>query len=136
MIRIKEVIQLKETITDVRCASDIFKNIKKIDIEYEQENLILFCLDTKMNIINAEIVFKGGLNGCLIDLKTLYRKALLANANKIIIAHNHPSGNLTPSQADKDVFKETQKAGEIIQLGCLDSIIFNKTMFYSIKEND
>ena len=129
----KEIITLREQTGVIKQAKDVFKNIEAIDIDYTQENLILFCLDTKNKIIHTEIVFKGGLNGCLLDAKTLYRKALLKNSNAIIIAHNHPSGNLEPSNEDILVFERLKKAGEIIDLKCLDSIIFNKTEFYTIK---
>ena len=113
---------------------ELFKNIKKINIDYNQENFILICLNTKNKIIHKEVLFKGGLNSCLIDFKTLFRSALLNNSNSIIVAHNHPSSSLTPSQEDIKVYDYLKKGCEILNLKILDSIIFNKKEFYSLND--
>ncbi len=130
----KQLIILKENIKGVQNANDIFKNIKKINIDYKQENFIVFYLDTKNKIIDNEVLFKGGLNACLICPKTIFRNALKHNSDKIIIAHNHPSGDLIPSYEDREVFKKLSEAGEIIDLQVLDSVIFNKKEYYSLTD--
>ena len=130
----KQLIQLKEPIGEITNPIDLFNKIKKINIDYEQENLIAFYLNTKNQIINNEVVFKGGLNNCLIDPKTLFRKALLNNAYSIIIAHNHPSGSLKPSPEDIETTDTLKQAGDLISIQLLDQIIFNKKEFYSLLE--
>jgi len=127
-----QVYTLKETESDISNAKDVFDNINKFDIDYEQENLIVFCLNTRNDIIHSEILFKGGVDSCLIDSKTLFRVALKFNSSNIIIAHNHPSGQLTPSPDDIEIFKKLKQGGKLLQLPVLDSIIFNKTEYYSI----
>ena len=122
----------EETENKIKQPSDLFNNIKKINIDYDKENLILFCLNTKNQVIHSEIVFMGGLNACSVDPKTIFRVALSKNANSIIIAHNHPSGDLNPSSDDMNIFEMIKKAGEIISIKCLDSVIFNKKEFYSM----
>ena len=87
-------------------------------------------------VLSCENIFKGGLNACLICPKTLFRKALLKNAHKIIIAHNHPSKDLKPSSEDKEVYSRLKKAGEILTLKVIDDIIFNKTEFYSLNNEN
>ena len=131
----KEVIILKEPTGVIREARDIFKNIKEMNIDYAQENFIVFFLDSKNKIINAEVLFKGGLNSCLIDPKTIFRIALLHNSNGIIVAHNHPSGDLTPSDEDKNIYESLQKSGEFLDLRCMDSIIFNEKEYYSMNSS-
>ena len=126
-----QLIVLKENIKGIQGAEDIFKNIKKINIDYKQENFIVFFLDTKNQIIENEVLFKGGLDSCLVCPKTIFRNALKHNASKIIIAHNHPSKDLTPSYEDIDVFKKLKEAGDILQISVLDNIIFNKKEFYA-----
>ena len=128
MIHLLKINESKNKITD---AIDLFRKIKEIKIDYSQENFIAFYLDTKNSVIDSEIVFIGGLDSALIDIKTLFRKALLKNSAKIIVAHNHPSNELTPSYEDKEVFEKLKEAGEIIGLNVLDSIIFNEREFYS-----
>ena len=115
-------------------AADVFKDIKKINIDYEQENFLLLCLDIGNRVIYKEVVFKGGLASCVVDNKILFRKALLNNANSIIVAHNHPSGNLSPSDKDINCFKWLIEAGKFLHIKVLDSIIFNEKEFYSMMD--
>lgn len=129
----KQILILKEN-KGFTSAQEVFKNIQKININYEQENFLILCLNTKNKLIHSEVLFKGGLNSSLVCPKTLFRTALKYNSNNIIIAHNHPSGDLTPSQEDKEVFIKLKNAGEIIDLKVLDSIIFNKKEFYSLND--
>ena len=128
----KELIILHEKKGLIKNPKDIFKRIEKIDIDFNQENVLIFFLDSSNDILNVELLFKGGLNSCLLDPKTIYRRALINNASCIIMAHNHPSGNLKPSEEDINVFNKIKRAGNVLSLKCLDSIIFNQTEFYSI----
>jgi len=130
----KEIFIFKEPKNNIKTPKDLFKSIQKIDIDYDQENLIIIYLKTDNTIIDTEILFKGGLNECTIDPKTIFRKALLKNANSIIIAHNHPSNNIKPSEPDKEVYYKLKKAGKMINIKVLDSMIFNKKEFYSIEQ--
>ena len=132
----KELIILKENTKGIKEPKDIFKNIEKINIDYLQENFLIFYLNTKNNVLGSEVLFKGGLNSCLIDPKVIFRKALINNSNSIIIAHNHPSNDLRPSKEDINGYKELRKIGRILDLNVLDSIIFNKTEFYSLNKED
>ena len=131
----KQILILKEPIGSIRKTGDLFNKIKKININYEQENLILFTLDTKNVIINYRVIATGGLNSCICDPKTIFRYALKDNSNAIIIAHNHPSMDLKPSREDIEIFNNLKKAGEFLFLECLDSVIFNKNEYYSLRES-
>ncbi len=126
----KQILILKENIGSIKEAKDIFKKIKKIDVDYKQENFITFYLNTQNQLIENDVLFKGGVDACLIDPNTIFRNALKHNSNKIIIAHNHPTGNLTPSSDDEEIYKKLREAGEIINIEILDSIVFNKKEFY------
>ena len=129
-----QILEIKETKGKINRASDLFKKIKRIKIDYTQENFLLICLDTKNKVLKSEVLFKGGLNSCLIDPKTIFRKALLKNSCKIIAAHNHPSRELDPSQEDITLFDKLKEMGDLLDLEVLDSIIFNKKEFVSLKE--
>lgn len=129
----KELFTLKEAIGSIRNPSDLFKKIKRFKIDYYQENFIVFYLNTKSLLIGKEVVFKGGMNAAFIDPKVIFRKALIKKASSIIIAHNHPSGDLSPSEEDIDIFNKLKQVGKILNLFVLDSIIFNKKEFYSMK---
>ena len=130
----REIVELYPITGNVKTSSDIFKHIKNIHIDYQQENFILICLNTKNKIIHSEIVFKGGLNSCSIDIRTLFRVALKYNSCNIIIAHNHPSSELLPSDEDFNIFEKIKNAGEILGMHCLDSIVFNEKEFHAMRE--
>ena len=129
----KQILTLKEN-KGFSNPSGVFKNIQKINIDYKQENFLILCLNTKNKLIHSEVIFKGGLNACLICPKTLFRIALKYNSDKIIIAHNHPSDDLKPSDEDKEVFNKLKEVGDILDLKVLDSIIFNKKEFYALSD--
>ena len=131
--KMEQIIVLKEPKRKVTDAVTLFKRIKKVSIDYNQENFIIFYLRTDNTIINSEILFKGGLNACLVDPKTLFRRALLKNANALILAHNHPSGSLKPSEEDKLTYEKLKSCGKMMSLKVLDFIVFNKNSFYSLK---
>ena len=116
-------------ITDI---SNVYEVIKEMEMDYKQENLVMLVLNTKNKVIFKEIVFKGGLNSCIIDPKTLFRKALEKNGNAMIIAHNHPSGDLEPSNEDIEVTNNLKEAGKLINLQLLDHVIFTDKNYSSI----
>jgi DNA repair protein RadC len=128
----RQVLTIQEPQGSVKDASDLFNKVKKIDIDYTQENLVLVCLNTKNQVVDSKVLFKGGLDCCIIDPKILFRHALIKNSSKIIIAHNHPSGNLEPSYEDKDIYKRLKEIGETLGMPVLDSIVFNENEFYSL----
>ncbi len=128
----KQILILKEN-NGFSSAEEVFKQIKKIKVDYKQENFLILCLDTKNKLIHSEVLFKGGLNFSAVCPKTLFRTALKYNSNSIIIAHNHPSGDLNPSLEDKEVFEKLKSAGNLLSLKVLDSIIFNEKEFYSME---
>ena len=130
----RELLIIRESeYSKINDASDIFKRIEKIRIDYNQENFLLFCLNARCNIIKVINLFKGGIDVCAISLITLFKSAIKYNAYNIIIAHNHPSG-LKPSSEDLDLIKRVKDAGGILDINLLDSIIFNRKEFYRVVE--
>jgi DNA repair protein RadC len=68
-------------------------------------------------------ISKGGISGSLMDMKVVFQYALKANACGVIIAHNHPSGNMTPSESDLKITRKIKEAGDILDIQLLDHII-------------
>jgi DNA repair protein RadC len=100
----------------------------------EQEHLRLLLLDTRNNVLASPTVYVGSLNTSVIRVAELFRAALKENAAAIIVAHNHPSGDPSPSPEDINVTKQIVKAGEIIDIEVLDHIIIGQQRFVSLKE--
>jgi DNA repair protein RadC len=100
----------------------------------DQEHLRLLLLDTRNNVLASPTVYIGSLNTSVIRVAELFRAALKENAAAIIVAHNHPSGDPSPSPEDINVTKQIVKAGEIIDIEVLDHIIIGQQRYVSLKE--
>lgn len=101
----------------------------------DREILAVLSLDTAMTPIAAEIVAVGGVTGCSVDAKDLFKHAILSNATQILIFHNHPSGTLEPSRDDIAVTVRIKEAGDILGIRLLDHIILGlEGMYFSFKE--
>jgi DNA repair protein RadC len=133
----KEIFELRESDNNkqsVQTPRALFAQAKKVNIDHEQENLIVFYLNARNHVKHVEVLFKGGINRTLIDSQTLFRRTLENNAVSIALAHNHPSGDLSPSEADIEVTYNLAKGAKILGLELVDHIIFDKTSFHSMKE--
>ena len=109
--------------------------IDKLQINKElEEVVILFALDNKKKIINCCEVARGVLDSCLLSPRDIYKRALVANARYIVIAHNHPSGSVKPSIQDIEITKQLKKAGDILDIKLLDHIIVGEKDYYSFFE--
>lgn len=99
----------------------------------ENEHLRVMLLDTRNRLIKIVEVYRGSLNSSFIRIGELFRAAIRANAAAIIVVHNHPSGDPTPSPEDVAVTKEIVNAGKVLDLEVLDHLIIGKNKFVSLK---
>ncbi len=100
-----------------------------------QENFIIVLLNAKNNIISIEDIFKGSIDTSIAEPKEIFREALKYPTSAIILAHNHPSGDTTPSIEDIYVTKRIVEAGKILGIRILDHIIIGDNNFFSLKQN-
>jgi DNA repair protein RadC len=100
----------------------------------EQEELHVMLLDTKNRLLGRKQVYKGSLNTSLIRVGELFKHAIRANANSVVVLHNHPSGDPTPSPEDIAVTKQIVEAGRLLDVDVLDHIIIGQQRFVSLKE--
>lgn len=103
-------------------------------IELQEEFKILL-LNRSNTVLGVYPMSKGGVSGTIVDAKLVFSVALKCNASSIIIAHNHPSGNLSPSEGDKRITQKLFKAGKYLDITLLDHIIITKEDFYSFSDN-
>lgn len=82
-------------------------------------------------VIGKQSISSGGLAGTIADPKIIFKIALEHNASYVILAHNHPSGNLTPSEQDIDITKKLALAGSLLDLQVLDHLIVTNKLYYS-----
>ena len=101
--------------------------------ENPEEYMYMICMNTKNRIIGVFEVSHGNVNSSIVGIREIFQKALLANAVSIILIHNHPSGDPTPSREDIAVTKRIVEAGKIIGVEVLDHIIIGD-QYSSLKE--
>ena len=100
----------------------------------EQEQLRVMLLDTKNRVLATKTVYKGSLNTSLIRVGELFREAIRANSASLIVLHNHPSGDPTPSPEDVAVTRQIVDAGKLLDIDVLDHLVIGRQRFVSLKE--
>lgn len=124
------------TMPDVDCIGspeDAYHAVKYLTNE-DQETFVVLALNTKNKIISRKEIFRGSVNASIVHPREVFRYALNKGAASIIVAHQHPSGNPSPSREDIDVTKRLRQVGEEIGIPLIDHIIVGKNKFYSMKE--
>lgn len=111
-------------------------NMLKDSFNPIQEEVYILILNTKNQVIDKHLVSKGGINTTLITPAEILRPIFLTNGNSFIIAHNHPSGSIEPSEEDIIFTRKIKKASEVCGLSLLDHVIYTSTSFYSFKKKD
>ena len=101
-----------------------------------QEYFYCVYLDTKNHIIKDKLLFIGTINESLIHPREIFKEAYLLSASGIICIHNHPSGNVNPSNNDIIMTKRLVEVGKILGIKVLDHIIIGKDNYYSFNDND
>lgn len=100
----------------------------------KQEHLVTLFLNTKNQIIHRQTIFIGSLNASIVHPREIYREAVKRSAASIICAHNHPSGDPSPSQEDIHVTRRLAEAGKIMGIELLDHLVIGQKSFISLKE--
>jgi DNA repair protein RadC len=100
----------------------------------QQEKFYCLYLNTKNQVVFEKAVFVGSLNASIVHPREVFKEAVKWSAASIIVAHNHPSGDPTPSREDIEVTRRLIDAGEMIGIECLDHLIIGDGRFVSLKE--
>lgn len=102
--------------------------------DIQQERLVAVYLNTKHEIIRKETIFIGSLNQSIAHPREIFRGAVRVSAAKLILTHNHPSGDTSPSSNDISFTERMQECGEMMGIELLDHIIVGHSSYYSLKE--
>jgi len=102
----------------------------------KKEHFVVFYLDSRNQEIQREIISVGTLNESLVHPREVFEGAIKNNASSVIIAHNHPSGDLEPSQADVEITKKLIHAGKILDIKLLSHVIVTKDKWSELNIND
>jgi DNA repair protein RadC len=104
-------------------------------IDRDKEHFYVMHLDTRRHIMLVELVAIGVLNHVTIHPRETFRRAVFAGSDSLIVGHNHPSADVTPSENDIKVTQQLFKAGDILQIPLLDHLVFTETHYYSFRDN-
>lgn len=102
--------------------------------DYQQEHLVAFFLNTKNEIISQKTLFIGSLNQSIAHPREIFREAVRISAARVVLGHNHPSGNPVPSQNDLEFTERVRECGEMMGIELLDHIITGETKYFSLRE--
>lgn len=121
-------------ITSSRDSYEILKRIWSCDtIEFREEMRVIL-LNRAHRVLGIYTVSTGGVSGTVADPKLIYTAALKSNSSSIILCHNHPSGNLQPSDADIKLTKKCKEIGDFLEIKLLDHLIITSDAYYSFSD--
>lgn len=118
----------------VASPDDAFHLLKSEMMFLDQEHLRLILLDTRNRVLRTPTIYVGSLNSSAIRVGELFRAAIRENAAAFIVAHNHPSGDPSPSPEDINVTRQIVQAGRLLDVDVLDHIVIGHNRFVSLKQ--
>ena len=134
VMRVRECVAAEMIDTPERAADYWRNNIPQADwFDPAKEALVVLILNTRRRIIGHNLVTLGCLDACVVVPREVFRPAIVAAGHSIIIVHNHPSGDPTPSDADIRVTRDLIRAGQLLKIEVLDHIIMGDS-FVSLKD--
>ncbi len=118
----------------IQSSDDAYAVLGQLLGDLPHEEFWVIALNRRNQIQKKILVSRGGVSGTLVDLKLVFKPALQLLSSAIILAHNHPSGNLYPSKADKKLTKRIVEAGKLLDIEVLDHLIIGNQSFYSFAD--
>ena len=118
----------------ITTSKDVYEIMRPSMMDLPHEEFWLLMLNRANSVIKKELISRGGIAGTVVDSKLIFKIALENYASSIIICHNHPSGNLKPSEQDMKITKAIKEAGKIMEIQLLDHLIVTENGFYSFAD--
>lgn len=128
--RTEEAVEL----TKVTSSKVVFEIMQPIIGELPHEEFWIVYLNNSNKILSKSQLSKGGITGTLVDVRIVFKSALEMGATSLILCHNHPSGTLIPSDADKHITKKLKLAGDSLEIKVLDHLIITETNYFSFAD--
>ena len=98
----------------------------------QQEKVIVLCLNSRLEVIKEKTVFIGGNNISIISGRELFKEALICGSNRVMVVHNHPSGNPEPSIEDIEATERLYSMAKELDIDVVDHLIIGRSRFYSL----
>lgn len=120
--------------TSIRSPADVFRHFHPRLRHAAQERFFVVLLDGRHRVLRHELVSQGTLTASLVHPREVFRPALRESAAALVLVHNHPSGDPTPSREDRDITERLMRAGEILGIPVLDHVVVAERGFCSLRE--
>ena len=130
--RLEEAVALSK----ITSSKAVFEMMQPLIGELQHEEFWVLYLNNSNKVLMKEQLSKGGLTGTLVDVRLVFKKALDLFATAIILCHNHPSGKLQPSEADKSITKKLKIAGDTLDIKILDHFIVTENAYFSFADEN
>ncbi len=118
----------------VKGSHDVFNLYRPVIADLPHEEFWITLLNRANKVRHRFNISKGGITGTVIDVRLILKKALENNASSIVLCHNHPSGNIQPSDADIQITKKLKEAGKIMEIPVLDHLIVTENGYFSFAD--
>ena len=126
----EDAVELKK----ITSSKIIFEIMQPIIGELPHEEFWIIYMNNLNKVISKSQLSKGGITGTLVDVRIVFKTALEMGATALILCHNHPSGTLIPSDADKQITRKLKLAGDSLEIKVLDHLIVTETSYYSFAD--
>ena len=120
----------------ITSSKNVFNFMQPLIGELNHEEFWVVYLNNSNKVLFKELLSKGGLTGTLVDVRLVFKKAIELFATGIILCHNHPSGKLKPSMADKSITNKLKLAGETLDIKVLDHLIITENAYFSFADEN
>lgn len=124
-----------QKITKITSSKSVFELLQPFMGELPHEEFWIVYLNNANTVMHSALLSKGGITGTLVDVRLVLKQALELGAVGLILAHNHPSGTLKPSEADKQVTNKLKVAAEALDIKVLDHVIITQQDYFSFADN-
>jgi DNA repair protein RadC len=122
-------------LSQIKCSRDVADIFQPILADLAHEEFWILFLNRSNKVINRMKLSQGGISGTVTDVRMVMKRAIEYLASGIIVCHNHPSGNLNPSESDTKITKKIKDAGELLEIQLLDHLIISDHNYYSFADN-
>lgn len=119
---------------ELSTATKIYRHMHHLMQDLDVEEFWVLLMNQHYRLIKKVKISHGGITETAVDIRIIFKEAVLANATILAVCHNHPSGNLTPSRADEELTKSIQKACELMRIYFMDHVIVTDGQYYSFHE--
>ena len=124
-----------EEVLQIKCSKDVAEIFQPLLSDLSHEEFWILFLNRSNKVINRMKLSQGGISGTVTDVRMVMKKAIEYLASGIIVCHNHPSGNLNPSESDSKITQKIKDAGNLLDIQLLDHIIISEKDYYSFADN-